>query len=202
MKILLADDHGLVRDALKDMLLRDPDADVEVVTVGSLDEALSALPQGPYDAVILDFMMPGMNGVEGVTRMGEAAAPTPVAVISGAFAHDLVERMREAGASGFLPKTLGAAVLTDEILRIAGGEERFTAEPTDPAAEDTTLTKREREVLSYLYKGLQNKEIARELGLREVTVKLHVRSVCRKLDVANRTQAAMRGRELGIPATL
>ncbi len=200
MRILLADDHGLVRDALGDLLRR---ADAEPILASSLEEAIAmaAAASEPFNAIVLDYMMPGMNGLDGLEKMKAEAKGAPVAIISGAAAGEVASRAKAAGAAGFLSKTDGAEALVDAIHEIAEGEQIFPEEPIGPS-DETGLTRREREVLSYLYKGLQNKEIARVLTLREVTVKLHVRSVCRKLKVANRTQAAMRGREMGVLPTI
>ena len=202
MRILLADGHGLVLDALSDALHRaSPGA--EVVKVESLDDALEKVARSAkFDVVLLDYLMPGMNGMGGLERAIKECGGAPVALISGAGSPELAEKARSVGASGFLSKTLGAGALASEILSLAAGERRFVSLAQASGMSGADLSRRERQVLSYLYLGMQNKEIARELDLQEVTVKLHVRSLCRKLDVANRTQAAMRGRELGVAPVL
>lgn len=200
MRLLLADDHVLVRDALKSYIERLAD-DAFVHAVSSFPEAYEvARAEAGLDLIILDLRMPGMNGLEGLTRMRALRPNTPVVIMSGlARPQDISEAM-EAGAAGFFPKTLNGAALVSAVRLVLAGE-RFVpstdhaaaaAEPQGDGEMTNTLTVREREVLEFLTKGLSNKEIARQLELQEVTIKLHVRGICRKLGAKNRTQAALR----------
>lgn len=206
MRILLADDHVLVRDALKSYIERLAD-DATVLAASSFPEAL-AIAQREFglDLVILDLRMPGMNGLAGLTRMRELMPRTPVVIMSGlARPQDITDAMA-AGAAGFFPKTLNGTALVAAVRLVLAGE-RFM--PSDdhagnsggaPQFEDAatgSLTGREREVLDLLTKGMSNKEIARQLELQEVTIKLHVRGICRKLGAKNRTQAALRAVAIG-----
>jgi DNA-binding NarL/FixJ family response regulator len=207
MRILLADDHVLVRDALKSYIERLAD-DAAVIVASSFPEAFAlAERDAALDLVILDLRMPGMNGLEGLTRMRKLRPSTPVVIISGlARPQDITDAMT-AGAAGFFPKTLNGAALVSAVRLVLAGE-RFVPS-TDHAGngvdgearvEDeatSSLTNREREVLDLLTKGMSNKEIARQLELQEVTIKLHVRGICRKLGAKNRTQAALRAVAIG-----
>jgi len=208
MRILLADDHDLVRDALKSYLERDDDG-VEVLPANSVPAALAILAEaGRIDIVILDFRMPGMNGLEGLARVREAAGDAPVAIMSGSASRDDIQGAMNSGAAGFLPKTLSGRSLLGAIRLIMTGERFFPAStftgtdiPGMEVSDETVpinFTRRERDVLAYLFKGHSNKEIARALDLQEVTVKLHVRGLCRKLNAKNRTQAVLNARDLGI----
>lgn len=196
MRILIADDHDLVRDTIA-MFLKSEGL-VETVSVSSLDEAVDAATKsGTFDLVLLDYNMPGMNGLEGLERMKEANMGLPVAILSGTAAPATAKDAISRGASGFLPKTMGAKSMVSAIRFMAAGE---TFVPFDFMQSDTAktvgnLTERETEVLRGLCDGKSNKEIARDLELQEVTIKLHVKTLCRKLDAKNRTQAAMIARD-------
>jgi len=202
MKVLIADDHELVRDTLAAFLENEPD--MQVTAVEDLDGALVELKKTLFDITLLDFSMPGMNGLEGLTKAIEAGDGRPVAVMSGTAPKQIAQDALDAGAVGFLPKTMGAKSLVNAIRFMSTGETyvpvKFMTE------EDTTsdnplakgLSARELEVLGGLCQGLANKEIARELDLQEVTIKLHVKTLCRKLDAKNRTHAAMIAKEAGL----
>ncbi|MFM2042234.1 MAG: glycerol metabolism activator AgmR [Pseudomonadota bacterium] len=203
MRLLIADDHDLVRDALASHLERVLPGAV-VLGAGSVDEALTALAgEGAaghrVELLLLDLRMPGMNGLDGLGRLRAAHPDCKVALMSGEAGPGDVRGALALGCVGFLPKTLPAGDLVAAIHRMIEGE-RFVPEGATDSAEPETggFTRREREVLDYLFKGLSNKEIARALDLEEVTVKLHVRGLCRKLGAKNRTQAAMRAVELGL----
>ncbi|MFN8723178.1 MAG: response regulator transcription factor [Rhodospirillales bacterium] len=205
MRLLIADDHVLVRDALKSHIERvEPGAIVS--TVGSVDEALVALDGGePPDIVILDLLMPGTSGIDGIEKIKAKRPGLPVAIMSGNARPQDVNAAVAKGAAGFIPKTLNGGALVGAIHLMLGGEtflpasvHAMTAEqPAVRAEGGPPLTKRERQILEFLLKGSSNKEIARALELEEVTVKMHVRGVFRKLGARNRTQAAMRAVELG-----
>lgn len=205
MRVLLADDHNLVRDALKSYLERlEPES--EVLTAQSLADAMAVADRSEaVDLVILDLKMPGMDGLKGLREMRERMPTIPVVLMSGAATQDDVRAALDLGARGFLPKTISGQALVSALRLILAGE-RFVPLDALDGGEDAVqpvrieggvpLTHREGEVLTYLEKGWSNKEIARALELQEVTIKLHIRGICRKLGAKNRTQAALRAQEL------
>lgn len=201
MRILLADDQELVRDTIAVFLRQEPDFTVE--TACDLASALALVPRG-FDLILLDYMMPGMNRLAGLAAMKQAAPGVPVAILSGAAVHLVAEQAVAAGAAGFLPKTMSTRSLMAALRFMVAGETylplTLSAQRDSALAEMGTaqLTSREMDVLKRLVQGLANKEIARELGLQEVTVKLHVKTLYRKIGAKNRTHAAMLAREAGL----
>ena len=203
MKVLVADDHELVRDTLAAFLERE--GGFEVSLADDLPSAAREMEtNGPFDLVLLDFDMPGMNELEGLSRAMELNGGKPVALMSGIARKAVAEEALAMGCAGFLPKTMAAKSLVNAVRFMAMGEQFapidfMTAKdetPVHPLAE--RLSERELQVLDGLCRGLSNKEIARELDLQEVTVKLHVKTTCRKLDARNRTQAAMIAKDAGL----
>ena len=200
MKLIIADDHELVRDAIVAFLDMQPD--FEVVAVSDLPAALARVGEG-FDLVLLDYEMPGMDGLAGLTKMQEATE-APVALLSGSADRTVAQQALDQGAMGFVPKTIGAKSLVNAIRFMAAGEVyapvKFMTEETEaePHALAKILTEREMQVLDGLCRGLSNKEIAREIDLQEVTVKLHVKTACRKLGAKNRTQAALAAKQAGL----
>ena len=199
MRVLLADDHQLVRDVIA-MFLR-AEGFGDVVTVNSLDQALFAVrDQERFDVILLDYNMPGMNGLAGLSKMIEMGCGSPVALLSGEASSKVVVEAIDAGAAGFVPKSLGARAMVSALHLIVLGEvfvpHGISWSPRSKVTQG--LSDRELEVLAGLCAGKPNKEIARDLGLQEVTVKLHVKTLCRKLEARNRTHAAMIGKELGL----
>lgn len=218
MKLLIADDHTLFRDALVQYIERaEPDASVSLAK--DFYQAIDILEENPHhDLVVLDLRMPGMNGMNGFETMKERFPDIRVALMSGIAEDNDVKRALDLGAVGYFPKTLSGKALLSGIQSVIQGSvfvpegkkssfmpayyadlpEKKSGQGSVDLPEDVNLTNREREVLSFLADGVSNKEIASALNLQIVTVKLHVRGVCRKLGVSNRTQAALMAREMGI----
>jgi two-component system nitrate/nitrite response regulator NarL len=197
MRILVADDHDLVRETIAAFLYGEDIA--EVSTVATLDEAVGmAETSGAFDLVLLDYNMPGMNGLEGLMRMRSANQGRPVALLSGSAGREIAEAALKSGAQGFIPKTMGARALVTAARFMAAGEIFVPIDVMPADSGGTGLTRRELEVLRGICAGKSNKEIGRDLDLQEVTVKLHVKTLSRKLEARNRTHAAMIGRDRGL----
>jgi two-component system, NarL family, nitrate/nitrite response regulator NarL len=213
--ILIADDHPIVREALG-VLFRRAGFEVsdEVGTLAGLREALGRSP--PPDLLLLDLDMPGMKGLDSVAELRRENAGLRIAIISASTDENVARAAVAQGASGFVPKGFApAAVLAAVNLILAGvtylppapepqeGEEGEAANAAGAArASGVALTPRELEILRRLVAGLPNKAIANELDLAEVTVKLHVRRVLKKLGVRNRAAAvtaAIRAKLVRVP---
>lgn len=199
IRLLLADDHRLVRDLVAAHLRAS--ATFAVTTAESLSDAVAQIEQhGAFDIILLDFSMPDMTGSEGVARLVSLNGDHPVVLFSGQARPEAVREALARGARGYIPKSTPALDLTEAIHAILQGEIWLPAgfEQGAPGAGPVQLSPREREVLGFIRAGLMNKEIAARLNLSEVTVKMHVRSLCTKLKARNRTQAAMIAETLGI----
>lgn len=199
MRILVADDHDLVRETIA-AFLRGEGID-QVETAATLDEAMArARGSGTFDLVLLDYNMPGMTGLSGLEQMLEANDRRPVAILSGSAPPEVAEAAIQAGAAGFIPKTLPSKTIVSAAHVMAAGEVfapyKFMSQAGKGKAGE--LSSREREVLQGICEGKSNKEIARDLDLQEVTIKLHVKTLSRKLEARNRTHAAMIAKELNI----
>jgi DNA-binding NarL/FixJ family response regulator len=202
LRILVADDHKLVRDGLRPFL-RELDAEAEIIDAASLDEAIAAIEAAPaIDLVLLDLMMPGMTGLDGLTRIRAMAPGIPVVIVSGFSTRDHVQAAVEAGAAGFIPKTVGGGAMVNALRLVLSGETYLPSSsffapaepapavrPTEAPVPFNRLSRREGEILAQLIEGRTNKEIAQALGLQEITIKVHLRNVYRKIGAANRAQA-------------
>ena len=202
IRILVADDHEMILDVARMYL--DQQGDMSVVTVPDLDAALNAFrEEGPFDIVILDYQMPGMDGLAGLQKMVSLAGDLPVAIITGNATRNLMNQSLDAGAAGIIAKSLPMRSLANSIRFIHSGETYMPLylmqdEPNKKAVESGPLSGREMTVLGHLGEGRKNKEIASTLGLSEGTVKMHVMSICRKLEATNRTQAVVIARDMDL----
>jgi DNA-binding NarL/FixJ family response regulator len=214
MNILLADDHDLVRDGIMSFL-KTAAPDITVSQAKDFAESLAIVDSDTnIDLTILDLNMPGMNGLSGLTVMRQKFPDVPVVILSGSVKRSDVLNALEHGASGYLPKTLSGKSLINALRLVLSGEKYIPSAlleddggsirpgeiDLDGLAPDNPLrqlTNREREVLALLTKGLSNKEIAKQLSVREITVKVHLTGIFKKLGAANRTQAVKIAMQLG-----
>ena len=206
MRLLFADDHPMFLDAVREHLSR-AFPDIEIQAASNLDEVTAKLSnKGKYDLVVLDFSMPGMDGTEGVKRLRAAYPDLAIAVTSGVAKTRDVKTVLDLGAHGYLPKTLTGSAYAGALRVIAEGGtyvpvetmQALAAEAADRKINAEGLTPREMEVLEGIADGKPNKQIARDLEIHEVTVKLHARSIFKKIGVQNRSQAAVTARERGL----
>ena len=193
IRVVIADDHAVVRQGLRTFL--DLQEDIEVVgEAADGAEALEAVERLSPDVVLIDLVMPGVDGTEAIRGLRERA-PSVRAIVLSSFIDDekLFPAVR-AGAAAYLLKDVQPQELVEAIRTVhAGGallHPRVASRLLEELATDP-LTPREREVLALLGRGMANKVIARELSLSDKTVKAHVSSILAKLGVTDRTQAAL-----------
>ena len=202
MNVLIVDDHPMVRDALTQTVQALADH-VEVCQAADYVGLMGALTRTGFDLALLDLQIPGMDGVAGVQRIRTAAPMLPLVVVSGQEDGDTIRAVLAAGAAGFVPKTSSASVMVGALrLVLAGGvfvpQQLLAAVPAATRSAGSGLTPRQLDVLHGLLKGLPNKLIARELGLTEGTVKIHIAAILRVLQARNRTDAVLRARAAGL----
>ena len=200
INILIADDHDLVRDTIAAYL--ETVDDFNVFTAHDLTSALEVMSGlDSIDLLILDYNMPGMNGLHGLERAYTSYPATKVVLMSGVANRDVANKAMALNARGFIPKSLSAVSFINAIKFILSGERYLpfdlaSSEPSGKNHDDfTNVSAREMQTLEQLCIGLSNKEIARNLDIQEVTVKLHVKNIFSKLGVTNRTQAALFAKE-------
>lgn len=202
LRVLIADDHDMVRDTFTMYL--ESSGTAQTTPAGSLDEALKLMQQkGPFDLVLLDYTMPGMKGLEGLQAALKISGGNPVGMISGTGTRLIAQQALDMGAAGFLPKSMPAKTLVNAVRFMAMGEiyapVDFMSGKDDPDETDfeKDLSDREKQALRGLMAAKSNKEIALELDLQEVTIKLHVKTLCRKIGAKNRADAAIMARDAG-----
>lgn len=201
MKIMIADDHDLVRDAISSLITRD-DKKTKVFQASDISQALEILQEeADFDLILLDVNMPGMNDLQSIETIANAFPNTPIAMISGDVKKHEVERSFKLGARGFIPKTMnGESLILTLKLIISGTQyipEICLVSDDDPSEENNGLSKREQQILNQLFKGHSNKLIAKNLFIEETTVKLHLRSLFQKLQANNRTEVVVKALKLG-----
>lgn len=211
MHILIADDHPLYLAAVRDQMSRIfPEALIEDgKSLGDVVQSLGR--ENCYDLILLDYSMPGMNGPVSVRTVVDAARGAPVVVMSGIARAQDVSQCIGCGAKGFLPKTLDCKIFASALNLVLGGGSYLPAEmfampvcepeprpepqtssisAEDTEAPDARFSERERAIMGMVVSGKSNKEIARMLNLREVTIKVQLTHIYRKLGAKNRAQAA------------
>jgi NarL family two-component system response regulator LiaR len=200
IRVLIADDHAVVRQGLRTFL----DLQEEIAVVGEAadgEEALAAVDRLAPDVVLMDLVMPRLDGIEAIRRIRERSPATRVIVLTSFGDDDKVFPAVRAGAAGYLLKDVQPQELVRAIRTVQDGQALLhpsvAARLMEEIADDSRqrvpdpLTPREREVLTLVARGLSNKAIARECDVSEKTVKTHVSNILGKLGVNDRTQAAL-----------
>jgi DNA-binding NarL/FixJ family response regulator len=204
IRIIIADDHAVVRQGLKMFLQDDDDFDV-VAEAQNGSEALNLARQLKPDVVLMDLLMPVMDGITAIGHIRREVPDTEVIALTSVLEDASVVGAVKAGAIGYLLKDTQAEELTRAIKAAANGQvqlspqaaARLVREVRAPESPET-LTERETDVLRLLAQGKANKEIAAALFIGENTVKTHVSSILVKLGVQSRTQAALYARQIGL----
>ena len=198
-RFIIADDHPLFRGALRQTLVTSfPDA--EILEAGTLEELTGELERTEADLVLLDLAMPGARGFSGLIYLRAQHPGVPVVIVSASEDAGVVRRCLGLGASGFIPKSLGADAIREAVRAVLAGDvwtpPEFSLDAPDDETADlmarlSSLTPQQVRVLMMLSEGLLNKQIAYALGVSEATVKAHVSAILTKLGVDSRTQAVI-----------
>ena len=210
MRILVADDHFLIRDAVRG-ILRELQPDATVVEASHFAEAVRLIGENPdFELVLLDLNMPGGDGLDTLAQLRERHPAAPIVVVSALQDRDTVLKALDLGALGFIPKSgrrdvmLGALRLVvsggiyipPEVLERTCGADASQSR-AKPTPADAGLTERQLDVLALLMEGKSNKAICRVLDLAEPTVKNHVTAILKALKARNRTEAVIAVAALG-----
>ena len=220
IRLLLVDDHTLFRRGLKALLSQDERFEV-AGEAGDVGEALRCLAQQRPDVILLDNHLPGVRGVDAIPALKEAAPAARVLMLTVSENENDLAAALQAGADGYLLKTVESDQLADTIVKVVEGESVISPEmltklvsvfrsrpatapvgapasapaplepPREAAPSADLLSPREREILLLIARGDSNKLIARELDIAETTVKIHVQHILRKLGLSSRVQAAV-----------
>jgi DNA-binding NarL/FixJ family response regulator len=192
IRILLVDDHILMRMGLVSATQSEPDMEI-VAEAEDAEEGIRAFRQHRPDIVILDLRMPKMDGIEMLTALRQEFGAVKVLVLSNYSAGDEISRAIQAGAAGYVIKGAHLDQLLEAIRSVYSGNQYIPAEISKRLAErvQSQLSAREIEVLKLVARGHSNKEIAGFLHIVEGTVKIHVTNILSKLQVADRTQAVV-----------
>jgi len=208
IRVLIVDDHAIVRSGLRALLDTEPDIQVVGEAADGRQAVAMSAQFGP-DVILMDLEMPVMDGIEAIREIAAAEGGSRILVLTSFATDDKVFPAIKAGAIGYMLKSTGPKELTDAIRRVDKGEssldplvarkllEELARPPAQPKAEDP-LTQREEEVLLLIAKGYSNMQIATELVISETTVRSHVSNILGKLHLASRTQAALYALREGI----
>ena len=195
IKVLVVDDHDLLREGVSACLAAFEDLEV-VGEAGSGEAAISAVAELHPDVVVIDLVMPGIGGVEAIRRLREANPPLGIVALSSFSTGEQVRAAIDAGATGYLIKSVDGESLARAVRSAAEGTATFSPEITlaliggESSSQVSTLTARELDIADLVAEGKTNAEIAESLVLSIFTVKYHVSSILMKLDVRTRTEAA------------
>jgi DNA-binding NarL/FixJ family response regulator len=212
VKALIVDDHQMVREILSRYFA---EIDVSVIEAEDFVSAFAAITRQPeFDLILLDIRMPGVDGFTTLATLRRLFPALRIAILSGSVDVMDMRRAAENGAVGYLPKSMDRQPLVNALRLLISGEKFFPTnvfEATEKPAYlqelpawssngfgTVELTSRQKAVLNEVAKGMSNREIGKALGISEITVKIHVHSICQKLAVRNRMQAVQRGRSLGL----
>lgn len=201
IRVLVAEDHALVREGTRRILEQAPG----ITVVGEAADGNAAVARAAIlrpDVMLLDIRMPGLNGVEVTGRVMATLPQTAVLIVSAFDDDDYVRALFEAGAAGYVLKTIGAGELVDAVRRVHAGETvihpaiaqkiaRLLTRPPQPRPDNIHLTEKEVEVLRRVCQGLRNKEIALDLNISVRTVEGHLETIFGRLGLRSRTEAAM-----------
>jgi len=205
MRVILTDDHKVVREGIRWMLSGEPDIEI-VGEAESGEQLLDLLATTPADIVLLDVRMPGMGGLEALETITTEAPDLHVIVLSMHDEAAYVRRAVELGAAGYLLKNADRQDILEALRSVEAGRSYVQRDLTDTLLStisgrghaSAALSPRELEVLSLVSQGLENKQVATELGISEATVKTHLKGIFVRLDASSRAEAVATALRLGI----
>ncbi len=201
IRVLIADDHAIVRKGVRALLATEPDIQV-VGEAQDGQEAVAETEKLHPDVVLMDLVMPTVNGVEAIRQISGVLPDVRILVLTSFTGMDKIIPAIKAGALGYLLKDSGPEELVHAIREVYSGNASLhptvarklleeLADPSDPAPQPDPLTDREKQVLRLVAKGRHNQDIADELAISEATVRTHVSHILTKLELSSRTQAAL-----------
>jgi len=206
VKILVADDHALIREAFRH-LLAELVPEVTVLEAGDCETTRRLAAEHPdLDLVLLDLRLPGPGGLATLDALRRENPALPVVVVSALEDPGTVRTVLAHGAMGFIPKSSSNKVMVNALRLVLSGGRYLPpevlpvdgSEPPPASLDEVHLTDRQREVLALMVQGKSNKHICRELGLAEATVKIHVTAILRAFKVSSRAQAIVTVNQLGL----
>ncbi|MDX1799824.1 MAG: response regulator transcription factor [Marinobacter sp.] len=206
MQLLIVDDHQLFIDGIRHVLVKLGD-DVVINQANSADEAISALESGlQFDLVLLDLVMPGLNGLSIVHHLHEQGIPVPLVIVSGEENVRTIKSALELGVMGFIPKSFSGEEMLAALVQVMSGilfvppsiAPKLDALKPRRFAHHGGITRRQLQVLELLAKGYTNRQIAASLCLTEHTIKAHVSALFIELKANNRTECVQVGEALGL----
>lgn len=193
IRILLADDHTLIAQAVASVLMENGRFTVD--TVENLQDAITAMTDGPrYDLVMLDLRMPGVKGLDSLKRVIDLGTAERITLFTANADRHIVKRAIELGVHGVIQKTMPLNSLESVLRLILSGQTFLPSSVIEAPANGTDgddLSEIELLILKFAAEGMTNKSIASQVGLNETTVKMHMRAICRKLKATNRVQAVV-----------
>ena len=204
LRVMIADDHNLVAEAVSRVL--SSDFGLITTTAHSTKDLTDKVKSAdPFDVILLDIQMDGMRGLESIKELCKSLHPAKVVLFSGSCDASFVKQAIDKGARGIIPKEMHIRAIESAIRLVHNGEIFLPASMSSAIlagsnldAQKSTLTDLEKRVLELTASGCTNKEIAIQTGLKEIQIKMIMRTICKKLDAKNRTHAVVKAREIMI----
>lgn len=200
MRVLLVDDHALFRAGFKMLVTRHLGSGTEIREAASASAGLHDHADYAPDLIFLDLGLPDVSGLDGLKAFQQKLPTAAIVIVSAVLGEDTIAETLEMGAVGYLPKSIDADEIEHALKQILAGQVFAPQLPDQAAANarDLRLTRRQLDVLGHLCSGLSNKQIARHLKMSDNTVRVHVHSILRTMDVDSRTAAAVKAKARGL----
>lgn len=197
LKLLIVDDHAVLREGLEAMLGANPLFET-IATASSAEEAFRQCAEVHPHVILLDLRMPQVDGFSALEVIHDQWPESRVLVLSSGVSVSEIKLVRRKGAAGYISKSADGSTLISAIMTVAGGGHVFPEELQTPVPEVPALSPRELEVLRHLGRGLSSYELGLALGISSETVKSHIKSIFQKFAVTTRAEAVSRAFEMGL----